>query len=150
MRLLEHLAAAILLALLVFGFANIVLRIVAGGGLIWFGDAGRYALVWMVLLGAAAVSFRGAHIAVDLGLIERLGPWQRRVVGLIRFLAIGGFLGILTLEGARLTLMTMPQTFITLRWLSLGWGYLALPVGAALMLAALVLRSLRRPDGDDG
>lgn len=149
MRILEHLAAAILVALLVFGFANIVMRVVIGGGLIWYGDVARYGLVWMVALGAAAVSFRGAHIAVDVGLVERLKLWQRRAVALVSFLAIGGFLTILTIEGARLTLMTMPQNFITVRWLSLGWGYVALPVGAALMLVALVVRSLR-PRREDG
>jgi len=143
MRILENLAAAIMVALLIFGFTNIVMRTVLGGGLIWYSDVGRYALVWMVLIGAAAISFRGAHIRIDVGLEDRLPSPLRRLLAAIRFAAMGIFLAILLVESAKLTLSTIPQNFITVRWLSLGWAYVALPVATALMLLALVLRALR-------
>ncbi|MEP3437349.1 MAG: TRAP transporter small permease subunit [Hoeflea sp.] len=143
MRILESIPAVIMAALLFFGFVNIVMRLVFGGGLIWFSDVGRYALVWMVLIGAAAVSIRNAHIAVDVGLNERVSPLLVKIFATIRFLAIGAFLAVLLVESVKLTLSTLPQTFITVRWLSLGWAYAALPVGALLMLLALVLGTFR-------
>lgn len=150
MRLLESLAALVLLALLAFGFANVVVRLVFGGGLVWYSDIARYALAWMVLLGAAAISFRGAHIAVDTGLVRRLPHGLERALGCIRFAAVAAFLAVLLVESVKLTVSTAPQTFITVRWLSLAWGYAALPVAAALMLLALVWRARRKAGPAEG
>ena len=151
-RLIEHAVAAILVLLLIGGMANIILRLTEGGGLIWFNDLSRYLLVWLTFIGAAAVSFHRAHITVNDEIVAGLPPVVRRTAELLRHAVVILFLAVVLYEGARLTLQVSTQSFLTVRWLSLGFGYVALPLSAALMLIASVLSAVRdaRGRGDGG
>lgn len=147
-RLIEHAVAVMLFLLLVGGMANIVLRLTDGGGLIWFNDLSRYMLVWATFLGAAAASFHRAHITVNEQLPEGLPPSVRRIAQLLRHLVVILFLAVVIHEGTRLTAQVSTQGFLTVRWLSLGFGYVALPLSALLMLIAAVLWAIRDLRGD--
>ncbi|MCX7324197.1 MAG: TRAP transporter small permease subunit [Hyphomicrobiales bacterium] len=147
--MIEHAVGAILVLLLVGGMANILLRLTEGGGLIWFNDVSRYLLVWVTFLGAAAASFHRAHITVNEEIVAGLSPGLRRLARLLRQAVVILFLLVVVYEGTRLTLQVSKQSFLTIRWLSLSFGYVALPISAALMLAAAVLWAVRDARGEE-
>ena len=71
---------------------------------------------------------------------------------MVRLVVAVVFLAVLTWYGATYAQRTLSQNFITVRWLSLGWGTAALPVGAALMLAGVLWRGWKdvvRPAATD-
>lgn len=140
--LLERAAAAVASAALGLALAVMVAQIVCRFGLnsslAWSEELARYALVWSAMVGAAVAYRRGEHIAVTT-LAERLSP---RTLGFLSgtvHVIVGAFSLFLLYQSAMLTMRTFArhQTSVALQ-LELGWIYLAVPVGAALMaLAAL-------------
>jgi TRAP-type C4-dicarboxylate transport system permease small subunit len=133
-----------LLLMLIFGLANIAMRWVGDTGLIWYNDLARFGLVWATMTGAVLVSMAGEHLVVNDTLVGRFPPALARVATAVRIAATGLFLCVVLFEGTRLTIQAAQQGFVTVRWLPLAVGYAALPVGAALMLAALGADVLRR------
>jgi TRAP-type C4-dicarboxylate transport system permease small subunit len=133
-----------LLLLLIFGLANIVMRWLGDTGLIWYNDLARFGLVWATMTGAVLVSMAGEHLVVNDTLVGRFPPVLARIATAVRIAATGLFLCVVLIEGLQLTIQAARQGFVTVRWLPLAVGYAALPVGAALMLAALGAEALRR------
>jgi TRAP-type transport system small permease protein len=119
------LVAAVLLAVAVRYFG------VLGGSLHWTDELARFTTIWLVMLGSAVAFERGAHAAVDV-LPDLLPPAAARLVRITAHLLSGLFLGVLAWQGLALSLRTMRQVSPALG-LPMGFVYLAVPVGAALM-----------------
>jgi TRAP-type C4-dicarboxylate transport system permease small subunit len=147
---LNRAACAALLAascLLVFG--NVVLRYGFGQSLAWAEEVGRYLMIWGALLAAGLALREGAHIAVET-LPEALPPPLARLVRLVALLLAAAFLALVAWLGWHYAMFAWMQRTPVLR-LPMGAVYLAVPVGAALMLLHLLLvapRLLRGPSTD--
>jgi len=134
---------AVVTSLVLVGLACLVLVSVAvrylgifPGSLHWTAELTRFSIIWIVMLGSALALDRGAHVAVDL--TDRLPPLSRRVVQAVA-LALGlVFIGALMIYGFRLSMATMRQISPAMK-IPMGYAYLALPVGAAIMLAQSLL-----------
>lgn len=144
MAVLRGVTGGMLLVLLVFGLANVALRWVGDTGFIWYNDLARFGLVWATMIGAAIVTFLGEHLVVNEKLPDRFPPWLAGLATGVRIGAILLFLVVVLVEGTRLTFQVANQGFVTVRWLPLALGYAALPVGAAAMLAAVLLEAVQR------
>ena len=81
-RLEEYLTAALLAAMTLLTFVQVVLRYVFDSGLIWALEATTYLFGWLVLIGISIGIRTNTHIAVDL-LSQRLPPRARQLVALI-------------------------------------------------------------------
>ena len=84
-RLEDGLIVLVVLMMVVLAVAQIVLRNVAGTGLVWADPLLRNAVLWIGLLGAMIASRKDEHIRIDLAgsfLPERLRPWLTGVVDL--------------------------------------------------------------------
>src|SRR5581483_9452046 len=120
------------------------------GALHWASEFTRLAVVWVVMLGSVVALDRGAHLSI--GFIQQSLPlrWSRAVAAIAYLLSVA-FVAALAWSGLVLSLATMRQVSPGLG-IPMGYGYLALPAGAAMMTMQLVVfvavPEVRRPAPD--
>lgn len=110
---------------------------VLGGSLHWADELSRFTMIWLVMLGSVLAFDRGAHVAVDL-LPKNLPPVASKPIKLIAYLLSAAFIVVLVWQGLALALRTMRQISPALG-VPMGYIYLAVPAGAALMGIQAVL-----------
>jgi len=127
---------ALMGAMAVFVFANVVSRYLLNFSIIWVEELTRYMMVWVGFLGAGLVLRLGAHIAVEAfqDLLPRRAAQVLRA-GIVALLA--ATFAAMTWLGVRYAAFAWEQETPALNW-STGAIYLAIPIGSALMLAHLV------------
>jgi TRAP-type C4-dicarboxylate transport system permease small subunit len=123
------------MALLVI--ANVLARYVFNHSFVWAEELSRYMMIWVGFLGAGLVLRVGAHIAVDV--FQDLMP--RRAAQAVRVLVLAvlavSLVSMLWL-GVQYVRFAWGQETPVLNW-NFGLVYLAIPIGAALMLLYLAL-----------
>lgn len=107
----------------------------------WTEELMRRLLVWMVMLGAAVAFRHGAMISVDLMLRKARGRWRTFVNGMITTASVA-LMGVLIWYGIDLIWRIRFQTWASLDFLSMGWAYASIPVGAAISVIALLAHQL--------
>jgi TRAP-type C4-dicarboxylate transport system permease small subunit len=133
--------AALLAASCTLVFANVVLRYGFGQSLAWAEEASRYMMIWLAFLGAGLALREGAHIAVET-LPDALPPLLSKLVRLVAILLVALFLALILWLGWQYAQFAMMQRTPVLR-LPVGYIYLAIPIGMALMLVHLLLLARR-------
>jgi len=123
-------------------FAQVVTRYLLNNPLIWSEELARYLFVWVSMIGAALAIRHGGHFGLDLLLrrVPTLGPALGPAVTIITAL----FLLVLLKSGIDETVLASNQFAMTLP-MRMQWAYLALPVGAGLMLFHLAIHVIRTP-----
>ena len=111
---------------------QVIFRYVLNLPLFWTEELARYCLVWTSLLGSAVAVKRGRHIAVTI-LMERFPPALRRGLTVVALISVAAILTIILWGGIQLVAITRSQISPALR-VSMSLPYLAVPVGAGLML----------------
>jgi len=90
-RVIDWAMAALLLAMIVLVFTNVVLRYGFSSGLRPSVELSRLGLVWVVMLGAAVVLRREEHLAVTEvaeAFLPRLVPFLRRLAYLVILVSV--------------------------------------------------------------
>jgi TRAP-type C4-dicarboxylate transport system permease small subunit len=112
--------------------AQVIFRYVIVDPLSWSEETMRYSTTWMVLLAGSSALFRGEHMAISLFdnvRSERLRLFVRQLV----FVCIALFCVLLMWEGFPAAIQNARQVSPATR-IPMVIPYLAIPVGAALML----------------
>ncbi len=115
---------------------EVVMRYMFKHSLIFTEELSRYLMVWIVFLGSALAIRDKAHIRINV-LVKRLNPKLRKATHLIAYGLILIFLAVVTIEGIRILPSQLRQMCITID-VSLFYFYLAIPVGAVLMIVYLL------------
>jgi TRAP-type C4-dicarboxylate transport system permease small subunit len=131
-RITEVFLVIVLSAMAVVVFLQVIFRYVLNLPLFWTEELARYCLVWSSLLGSAVAVKRGRHIAVTI-LMERFPPALRRGLTIMALISVAAILVIILWGGIQLVAITRSQISPALR-VSMSLPYLAVPVGAGLML----------------
>jgi TRAP-type C4-dicarboxylate transport system permease small subunit len=136
------------LGLLVLAMTGVTLsqvfwRYALNAPLIWSEEAARYLFVWVSLVGAGLAMRQGGHYALA-AFTARLPMPAQRAARALAVLVSAGFLVILLRAGIAETRQAAMQDSSTLP-MTMDLAYLAIPVGAGLMLFHL-LAGLFRPD----
>lgn len=118
-------------------FGGVVMRYVFNSPLEWQEELPKFAMVWMTFLGAVFVYRSRAHIVLDAlpkVLPARLSALLQLTITAISATVLLVFLkyGLTAAESAK------GQRIILLESLSLFWVYLAVPLGSALLLLAVL------------
>ena len=112
-------------------------RYVLKSSIIWTEEVARFALVWMVMMGALGAAVRGDHMVIDF-VVPRLSPFLQRIVEWGRFLLAGGILSLMIWLGLtnavqiwhmKTLALNVPKTI----------PLLSLPLGFALLLAGMIM-----------
>ena len=142
-RLSEYLLIAVLSALAVVVFMQVVFRYLLHLPLFWTEEFARYCLVWASLLGAGVAVKRNEHIAVTV-FLNRFPRNVGRVMVLAARISVAVILAVMVWGGVKLVMITSAQTSPAMR-IPMSIPYLALPIGSTVMLfhmLALIVRGL--------
>lgn len=102
----------------------------------WSEELARYLMIWMGLVGSFVALRRGRHIGVN-SLVDCLPPALRRAAAIGLHLALIAFLALIAREGLNLALFNAAQKSPAMM-IPMFYPYLAIPVGAALMIVELL------------
>lgn len=131
----------LLAAMAVLVIANVISRYVFLHSFTWVEEASRYLMIWAAFLGAGMALRVGGHIAVD-SLPAALPPQGARALRALIVAILGVTLVVLTWLGIEYAQFGWEQETPVLGW-PFGMVYLAIPIGAALMLVHLALVARR-------
>ncbi len=132
------LSGAVLAAMTLAIFVQVVLRYIFNAGVEGLDEVPRYLFVWLVMLGAAAAMHRGQHTALDY---FRLRMSPRRGAGTVALTNAAGI--VLFLSLVRTSFVLVPNSQLQQSpglGLPLGYVYAAVPVGSVLILAPMIWR----------
>ena len=127
---------ALMAAMAVLVFVNVVSRYAFNYSIIWVEELTRYMMVWVGFVGSGLVLRYGAHIAVDVFqdlLPTRAAQALRAVVVVVLAVAFAAMAWL----GLQYVRFAWDQETPVLNW-NFGLVYLAIPIGSALMLAHLL------------
>jgi TRAP-type transport system small permease protein len=103
----------------------------------WSEELARYLMVWLTMLGSAAVVRAGGHITVTT-LTDALPPALQRVVLAVRDAALVSTCGVLAWWGTGYAALNGAQESAGME-IPMSIPYAALPVGAALIVVLVLL-----------
>jgi TRAP-type C4-dicarboxylate transport system permease small subunit len=145
-RLLEGFIALMLAVMVVLVFGNVVLRYGFDSGITVSEEVARWLFVWLTFMGALVALQRQEHLGSDF-LVSRLGPRGRLACRVLGQLAMLGVCGVL-LHGAITQMRINADVRAPVTGASVGLLYAAgvvFAVGAAVLLVAQLVRTLRHP-----
>lgn len=117
--------------------AQVIARYLFNAPLIWSEEAARYLFVWVSMIGAALAVRQGGHYTLG-AVVERLPAALARPARGLAWVVALCFVLVLLVTGINETLQAHMQDAATLPF-RMSLPYAAIPVGAALMLAHLLL-----------
>lgn len=140
-NVLGHVGGLILAIMAGAVFLQVVLRFLGLTGIDGLEEVPRFLFVWLVMIGAAAAMQRGEHTVLDY-FVNLLSPRGRAaVLALTNAVGIGLFLYLI-----KLSFVLVPNAQLQSSaglGLSLGWVFVAVPIGSALIVLPM-LRNLFR------
>ena len=122
-------------AMSVIVMLQIIFRFVIFIPLPWSEELARYLMIWTGMVGSFVALREGRHIGVTM-VVDRLPPRAATWVSVFVQAATILFLVILAQQGLALTLVNLSQLSPAMR-IPMFYPYLAVPVGAALMIVEL-------------
>jgi TRAP-type C4-dicarboxylate transport system permease small subunit len=142
---LEGLALGLLvLAMTGVTLSQVFWRYALNAPLIWSEEAARYLFVWVAMVGAGLAMHQGGHYALAAFTMRLPAPVQR-LARAVAVVVSAGFLVILLRAGIAETRQAAMQDSSTLP-MTMDLAYLAIPIGAGLMLFHLVAGLFRQDD----
>jgi TRAP-type C4-dicarboxylate transport system permease small subunit len=123
-------------AMVAMVFCNVVSRYVWNYSFIWAEELSQYLMVWITFLGAGLALREGRHVAVEL-LQDQLPAGAKRMARYLILLLIVVFLAVLIVVGFQFSLFAMEQETPVMQ-IPLGIPYLAVPIGALILVAHIV------------
>ncbi len=141
-RLLDILRSAMIIIffgiIIISCFVDVVLRYAP-----WFRSLGwteevlRYLNVWIILLGASIAVKRKAHLTLHY-FLRFFHPKAQVLITYFVNITVLIFLAIMTIVSAHKTIQNVPQQIHAFP-ISIGWFYLAIPVGSFYMFIDFML-----------
>jgi len=144
-RIVGGVLALILGAMTVLVFVSVVLRYILNSPVTWSEELASLLFAWLTFVGAY-VGFR-THSHIQIDTVTMFLPVGLRSA--IRRIVTAGVLmvlGIFIWQGFSLVMTTWSLEFPAME-ISRGYLYLSLPLGACMMLVAVLVSSRRAADG---
>ena len=144
-RIVGGVLALILGAMTVLVFVSVVLRYILNSPVTWSEELASLLFAWLTFVGAY-VGFRThSHIRIDT-VTMFLPVGLRSAIRRIVTAGVLMVLGIFIWQGFSLVMTTWSLEFPAME-ISRGYLYLSLPLGACMMLVAVLVSSRRAADG---
>ncbi len=149
-RILNFLCQFLLAVIIAVISYSVVMRYVLNRPPAWAEELSRFTFIWVVMLGAIVVTREGSHIEFTI-LVDRLPARLAFIIHTVNQLLMLVFCGVMVWQGARIYPIVAEAASPTFA-ISMGWIYLAIPVGGMLMAVYILERLLRSfiegPDPD--
>lgn len=147
-RTTETLACLLMIAVTALNLTQVGGRYLFNTGFSWTEEAMRYGMIWLMMLGSVACIYRAEHMGIEA--LESLAGRYARFVKSALYTIASIFSVFLLLYGWPLALRNAGQ-LAPASQIPMIYPYMALPVGAALMLVQIALSWLSgfEPDHDE-
>jgi TRAP-type C4-dicarboxylate transport system permease small subunit len=143
-KTLSYVVAALLVAMSLAVFGNVVCRYFLDFSLAWYEEVSRFLLIWIVFLGAIIALIRGDHLGIDVLLLV-LPPRVRRVVVVLTDILVLVALVIMFQGAWEMAIDSLKSGWVASSVpIPYGWVYMVGPVSAGLMF----IQSLIKTTGD--
>jgi len=116
-------------------FVNVICRYILNFSIIWAEEVSQYLMVWVAFLAAGLALRQGRHVAIEM-LQDRLPSRARKMTRHFVALLIILFMGTLIVLGFQFAHFAWDQETPVLN-ISLGIPYMAVPIGALLLVIHL-------------
>lgn len=136
-RVLDDTALILFILLLAVASLQVLSRYVLVAPLPWTEELSRFLLVWVTFLGAASVTRRKLHIAVEF-LSGKFPPPLGNAVSAAQYLLMTLFLAVVFWGTLVMFKSSWPVHAGTLPWLSMSWVYLGAVLGISIMLVVTI------------
>ena len=136
-RSTEVAAALLLIIVTVLNLTQVTGRYAFSTGFSWTEEAMRYLMIWLMMLGSVACIFRAEHMALQT-LENLVRPSRTRLVRSALYSVAGVFCVFVLVYGWPLAMRNAAQV-APASGIPMIYPYLALPVGALLMLVQIGL-----------
>jgi TRAP-type C4-dicarboxylate transport system permease small subunit len=147
-RACEAVLVALLAAMTMAVFLQVVFRYLFHFPLFWTEELARYCLVWASLTGASIALKKGAHIAIRL-LVDRFPSRAGRAVFIFLARSFTALILVVVLTGGiQLVVITSRQISPALR-IPMAIPYSALPVCSAIMLVHIVAMFIHKTEDEE-
>ena len=113
-------------------FTNVVCRYVLNFSIVWAEELSQYLMVWVAFLSAGLALRQGRHVAIEF-LQDHLPSTARKMMRHLVTLMLIVFMGILIVLGFQFARFAWDQETPVMN-IPLGIPYLAVPIGALLLL----------------
>jgi TRAP-type C4-dicarboxylate transport system permease small subunit len=134
----EYLVSVMLAVMLASILLQVVLRNVFGFGFVWTEELARYAMIWLVFVGAIVSLRKGSHIAMTM-FADALPSGLRKAAHLVTLLLMGIFVLILCWLSTQLSLSPLIRNqFTPGLGIRTSWVYSSLTLSAGVMLLVLI------------
>lgn len=131
-----------LMAIFIIVCVGVFFRYVLNNSLVWTEEIAKFAMVWLAFIGSPVAMERGGHVAIEI-ISSRAKGWFRLFLIFLIQVTIITSLTLLLWKGVALAVKAIPQHSTAVRWLSMIWVYLSVPVGALLMLPVTFRRAMK-------
>ncbi len=138
---------AILAAMTVIVFGQVIARFVFNRALPWPEEISRYLMIWACFLGSSLAVKYGEHIGV-IFIVKRIPDGIRKYISLIVKLAVIVFLAFAAYHGFRMLEMTSRQV-APASGLNMAIAYAAIPVGSLFGLVHAIVNIFEKPQESD-
>lgn len=146
-RSTEIAAAILMIVVTLLNLTQVGGRYLFNTGFSWTEETMRYCMIWLMMLGGVACIFRAEHMGIEM-LDRAVGPrWAPTLKSALYSIA-GVFCVVILVYGWPLALRNAAQVAPASR-IPMILPYMALPVGAALMLLQIALTWVSGFERDD-
>lgn len=132
-----HLARSICLIAMVIltpvVFANVLSRFIFGYSIAWSSEVARYSFVWLTFMGMAVALKEDSHAKIDL-LIKAAPLHLQKLIQTCGCVIIMILSILLIIAGSLQTISIWNVEAAYMRFLSMGWMYLSIPLSGVFML----------------
>ncbi|TMX42108.1 TRAP transporter small permease [Vibrio sp. Hep-1b-8] len=143
-QLVNLVAIASMLTMVILVFMNVVLRYAFDSGLPWSEEASRIAFVWVVFLGIIIANRDNSHLRVDI-IVSRLGNIGQKITGAIAGIVIVLVLISVLIGGSKLIALThaqgLPATGIPTSVI-----YIAGVISCSILLIGIVAKVFKKKE----
>ena len=142
-----YLAKAMIVAMVLITFTNVVLRYGFNSGLIWSEEVSLLLAVWFIFIAMGLGVKQGLHINISLFDVAKMPAWLDSTLTRLRDLVVIAVGVIMLRYGWTLVGFTMKSIMPATNWPA-GWLYAAIPFSAVIILYE-ALTQLFRIDTND-
>ena len=128
----QWIVIAMMVVMATLVFINVVCRYILNFSIIWAEEVSQYLMVWVAFLSAGLALRQGRHVAIEF-LQDHLPSTARRMMRHLVALMLILFMGILIVLGFQFARFAWDQETPVTN-IPLGIPYLAVPIGALLLL----------------
>lgn len=121
-------------------FYAVVMRYVFHNPPAWSQEVTRYMFVWLIMLAAASVTRDNTHLNINV-FLDIMPPKLKKAVMLFLNILMLIFCGVLIQQSVKIY-SRVAEAMSPILPISMGWLYMAVPVGAALMILFLIENSI--------